>query len=215
MGWNNWGRWASAALLAWCATCDVASSATYDEAVDGDLSNVPASPTPWTLTAGANRLTGVAGTNPDTGVTDYDLIALEVPAGHQLDSITILSYSNPDIYAMSFFGMQPGSPWLDGLGFDIVGHSLLGWAHVQNQMGGMDLLPMIQDHANPPGFDIPLPAGVYTMLIEDVDTTISYSLQYNVSAVPEPACGALATMAMLGIGCVRRRQRRWQAATIA
>jgi MYXO-CTERM domain-containing protein len=208
MNLSNWrGRAIVVVLLAWCATSRVAWAAAYDESILGDLSDVPAAPTPWTLAAGANQLSGTAGTNALFGTADYDLVALEVPAGHQLDSITIVSYSNPDIFAMSFVGLQAGSPWLDGLGFDIGGYSLMGWAHVQTHMGGMDLLAMIQDHANPPGFSIPLPSGVYTMLIEDVDTMISYALQFNVSAVPEPAGAALALAGALGLGGVRRRQR--------
>jgi hypothetical protein len=179
------------------------AAAIFDEAVLGDLSGIPASPTPWALSAGSNRLSGVAGTD-SAGMTDFDLVALEIPAGHQLDSITIISYSNPDVFAMSFFGLQPGSPWLDGLGFDINGAWLMGWAHVQTHMAGFDLLTMIQDHANEPAFDIPVPAGVYTMLIEDVDTIISYSLQFNVSAVPEPTTAALLSTAIAMV--VRRRR---------
>ena len=112
-----------------------------------------------------------------------------------------------DAFAQSFFGLQPGSPWLDGLGFDINGAWLMGWAHVQTHMAGFDLLAMIQDHANEPAFDIPVPAGVYTMLIEDVDTTITYSLLFNVSAVPEPASAALLATAAIGFVAMRRTPR--------
>jgi hypothetical protein len=202
MSLMNWrGRAIAVALLAWCGATNVAISASYDESILGDLSGTPATPTPWTLSAGANALIGTAGAN-----TDFDLVALEIPAGHRLDSITIVSYSNPDIFAMSFFGLQAGSPWLDGLGFNIGGYSLMGWAHVQTHMAGFNLLAMIQEHANPPEFTIPLTAGVYTMLIEDVDTTISYSLLYNVSAVPEPASAGLLVMTCGLFACRRRRR---------
>lgn len=209
MSLMNWrGVTMAVALLAWCGATNVAMSAAYDESILGDLSGVPASPSPWALEAGSNPLIGSAGTNARAGTADYDLVALEIPAGHQLDSITIVSYSNPDVFAMSFFGLQAGSPWLDGLGFDIGGYSLMGWAHVQTHMAGFNLLTMIQEHANPPEFSLPLPSGVYTMLIEDVDTTISYSLLYNVSAVPEPASAVVLAITSIGLAAFHRRRRQ-------
>jgi hypothetical protein len=207
MSLTNWrGTAFTVALLAWCAASNLANAATYDEAIHGDLSGTAASPTPWSLSAGANPLIGTAGTNALAG-TDFDLVAIEIPAGHQLDSITLVSYTNPDVFAMSFVGLQAGSPWLDGFGFDIVGYSLMGWTHIQTPMAGVDLLPHIQSHANPPEFAIPLPSGVYTMLLEDVDTTISYSLLYNVSAVPEPGSIALVASSIMAISALRRRRR--------
>jgi hypothetical protein len=195
------------ALLACYAAINPANAAAYDEAILGDLSDTAASPTPWVLSAGANPLIGTAGTNALAGIADFDLVAIEIPVGHQLDSITLVSYVNPDVFAMSFIGLQAGSPWLDGFGFDIVGYSLMGWTHIQTPMAGVDLLPHIQSHANPPEFTLPLPSGVYTMLLEDVDTTISYSLLYNVSAVPEPGSVALLATSITGAAALRRRRR--------
>jgi hypothetical protein len=195
------------AWLAWCAAINVASASNYDEAILGDLSGIAASPTPWELEAGANALIGGAGTNALAGTADFDLVSIEIPAGHQLDSITLVSYSNPDVFAMSFVGLQAGSPWLDSFGFDIAGYWLMGWTHIQTPMAGVDLLPLIQSHANPPEFSLPLSSGVYTMLIEDVDTTISYSLLYNVSAVPESAGAATITMALVGLAALRQQCR--------
>jgi hypothetical protein len=197
----------AAALLAWCSGANVANAATYDEAIHGDLSGTAAAPTPWVLAAGANSLVGTAGANALAGTDDFDLVAIEVPAGHQLDSITLVSYVNPDVFAMSFIGLQAGSPWLDGFGFDIAGYWLMGWTHIQTPMAGVDLLPLIQSHANPPEFTLPLPSGVYTMLLEDVDLTISYSLLYNVSAVPEPGSITLLATSIVGVTALRRRRR--------
>lgn len=204
----NWrARAMAVALLAWCAAINPANAAMYDEAIHGDLSGTAASPTPWVLSAGANPLMGTAGTNALAGTADFDLVAIEIPAGHQLDSITLVSYVNPDVFAMSFIGLQAGSPWLDGFGFDIAGFWLMGWTHIQTPMAGVDLLPHIQSHANPPEFTLPLPSGVYTMLLEDVDTTVSYSLLYDVSAVPEPGSIVLLATSIIGMATLRRRRR--------
>ena len=189
-----------------CLAASFAMAANYHEAVDGDLSSVAVSPTAWNLTAGANTITGSAGTNHAAGTVDYDLLAFTVPAGHQLDSITILSYSNESEFGASFFGLQADSPWYDGFGWNIGGYWLMGYAHVQASNVGTDLLPRIHENAPPPEFTIPLPSGVYTMLIEDIDTVNSYSLQFNVSAVPEPAGAALAAVAMAAVGSLRRRR---------
>jgi len=200
------------ALLGWWTSMRGAHAASYDEAILGDLSGVAAAPTPWVLEAGANSLVGTAGRNVLAETADYDLVSIEIPAGHQLDSITLVSYTNPDIFAMSFIGLQAGSPWLDGFGFDIAGDWLMGWTHIQTPMAGVDLLPLIQSHANPPEFTLPLTSGVYTMLFEDVDTTISYSLLYHVSAVPEPGSIALLASAAMGMAAQQRRrhlQRRF------
>jgi hypothetical protein len=190
-----------------CLAASFAMAANYHEAVDGDLSSVAVSPTAWNLTAGANTITGSAGTNHAAGTVDYDLLAFTVPAGHQLDSITILSYSNESEFGASFFGLQADSPWYDGFGWNIGGYWLMGYAHVQASNVGTDLLPRIHENAPPPEFTIPLASGVYTMLIEDIDTPFNYSLQFNVSAasVPEPSSLAIGCVACAGLAAFRRR----------
>jgi hypothetical protein len=172
----------------------------------GDLSGVPASPTPWTLEAGPNLLAGSAGVNATLAAVDYDLIAFEVPAGHQLQSIDVTAYEGEDPFALAFFGLQAGSPWLDGVGF-IGGESLMGWAHIDSSMTGVDLLQEIRSHANDPVFGVPLGSGVYTMLIQDIDTMFDYALTFNVSTVPEPSSMAL-TAVGLAACCYGARGRR-------
>ncbi|WP_428307255.1 PEP-CTERM sorting domain-containing protein [Lacipirellula sp.] len=193
-------------ILSTCLTASFAAAASYNESIQGELSSVAASPTPFVLEAGANALIGSAGTDHSVGTVDYDLVALTIPAGLQLDSITIVSYSNQSAFGASFFALQPGSPWLDGFGFDILGFSLMGWAHVHASDTGSDLLPMIHENANPPEFTVPVASGVYTMLMEDIDTPFNYSLLFNVSAVPEPSSLALAGAACMGVAALRRRR---------
>lgn len=196
------------ALSAMAIACSAgaAGAASYTESVDGDLSGVAASPTPWALGVGANPLTGTAGTNFNTGAGDYDLVSFTLPAGLRLDSITVTNYQNVDPFALAFFGLQAGTPWLDGFGFNITGTFLMGWAHLDSSMEGVDLLAKIQDHANDPPFAIPLSSGTYTLLIQDIDTTFDYTLTFNASAVPEPSSLALAAVG--AIACARIGVRR-------
>lgn len=190
-------------------------AATYDESVLGDLSGVAESPTPWLLESGANSLIGSAfsenvETSPGVivlGDFDYDLVTFTVPAGQRLDSIIVDSYVNVDQLAQSFIGLQAGSPWLDGFGWDVSGQYLMGYVHLQSYMPGEKTNILVDIHNVTESFDLPLASGVYTMLLEDIDSFFTYKLDFNVSAVPEPS-----TALMGGIGfamlAVRRRRRR-------
>ncbi len=163
---------------------DVAA-ADYSEATDGDLSDVPATPTLWTLSAGANALTGSAGT---TGLTfDYDILSFTIPEGHQLDSITINNWVDD---SAAFVGLQAGTPWLDGVGSAMQGNNLLSYVLVGYGSFPPDLLAAWRaGSGNPPTFDVPLASGVYTMEMQDIDTPFSYALTFNVSAINGPVPG--------------------------
>jgi hypothetical protein len=193
-------------LAAWVCTVGAARAAGYAESINGDLSGVAAAPTPWALSLGANVLTGTAGANFNTGANDYDLVAFTVPAGLRLDSILVTNYQNANPFGLAFFGLQAGTPWLDGFGFNVGGNSLMGWSHLDSTMVDVDLLYEIQDHANDPPFAIPLSSGAYTMLIQDVDTSFDYTLTFYASAVPEPSTAAL--LAVGAVGRCRARGRR-------
>jgi hypothetical protein len=201
------GRALALAVVALGCSAAIARAAAYTESINGDLSGVAAAPTPWTLELGANPLTGTAGVNVNAGAIDYDLVAFTVPAGLRLDSILVTNYQNIDPFALAFFGLQAGTPWLDGFGFNVGGNFLMGWSHLDSTMVDVDLLYEIQDHANDPPFAIPLGSGTYTMLIQDVDTSFDYTLTfYAASTVPEPSTAAL--LAVGAVRCCRVRGRR-------
>lgn len=188
-------------LLAACTATSVRAG-TYDEAINGDLSGVPATPTPWALSLGANTLVGSAGL---VGTTDdFDLVAFTVPAGMQLDSIITTAFANQ--FGQTFFALQAGSPWNDLLGYDLSGNSLLGWTLITNSNTNINLLPRLQENGDPNTFPIPLPAGVYTFETQDVNTSYTYNLTFNVSQVPEPAGVLLAGLALVGVNAARRRR---------
>jgi hypothetical protein len=179
----------------------------YDESISGDLSGVPAAPTPWALGEGANVLKGGAGTvfSPVETI-DYDLVGFTIPAGFQLNSIGITAFDNE--FGQAFFGLQPGTTWLDGLGYELGGNYLIGYALINDFATPPDLLARLQDGVlNPPPLTIPLPSGAYILEMQDVDTTFTYELSFNVGAVPEPATGALALLAACGFGLRRWRGR--------
>jgi hypothetical protein len=153
-----------------------AQAGTYNETTNGDLSDIPASPTPWTLSLGPNTLIGSAGTTyigeeeDQIEIDDFDLVSFTIPAGNKLASIAVNSIQNPD--ELSFFAIQAGTPWLDGLGNNLNGTYLLGYSLLPPMSGVADMLKDMTGRQ--------LGAGVYTFECQDVDYPFQYSLTFNV-----------------------------------
>lgn len=201
-------KWRACAVAVAVAACFVSASvvhaANYHESVFGDISSDPAAPMAWLLEPGANAISGTAGGNFFEDESDYDLVSFTVPAGYQVDSVDIDAYTNIDEFSQSFLGLQGGAPWLDAVGWDIQGTWLLAWMHLENTSPGADALLKLLENQIADDFVVPLPSGVYTMLIEDVDTVMTYGLTFNVSAVPEPMGAVLAAVGVVGL--LRRRR---------
>lgn len=180
------------------------SAGSYNESIDGDLSGTPATPTAWTLDVGANVLTGRAGLVAGTFDYDYDIVAVTIPAGRQLDSIELTNYENVDPFGFGFIGMQAGSPWLDIVGPGVSGMFLMGYTHIEPVLEGGDVLSKMQEHSGEPPFTIPLGPGTYSLLIQDIEMAYDYTMTFNVSGVPEPSSAALLAIGVT-VACRRRR----------
>ena len=180
------------------------SAGSYNESIDGDLSGTPATPTAWTLDVGANVLTGRAGLVAGTFDYDYDIVAVTIPAGRQLDSIELTNYENVDPFGFGFIGMQAGSPWLDIVGPGVSGMFLMGYTHIEPVLEGGDVLNKMQEHSGEPPFTIPLGPGTYSLLIQDIEMAYDYTMTFNVSGVPEPSSAALLAIGVTA-ACRRRR----------
>lgn len=195
-----------ALLVLGLATTSAAAATVHDEALDGDLANfVEVAPwsTPGTplgvFSAGANI---VVGTYQGATPRDSDVFTFEIPSGHQLDSIDLVyDVINGSPGGGSFMAIQQGGEL--GTGMSTVGGNLSN-ALVN---GSANLLALFE--TGPAfgglGFTAPLPAGAYTMgMHETGNTTISYSLAFNVSpSVPEPSslvavvCGLVLSISRL------------------
>ncbi len=190
------------------AVSDARAAVAWDESVSGDLSNVGTSPTVVSLVPGSNLFLGTTGRTG--GVIDRDYFTFTLPAGWQLDSLTVLPGTNfPEgETGTSFIAVQAGAQvTVNPTGNSSFG--LLGWAHYTHNDIGTDILGTIGEGFGADGFTGALPAGTYAFWVQDGGTgTAHYRFDFSVSAVPEPATATalLAGLAVLAGGAARRRR---------
>jgi len=151
--------------------------ASFDEAVDGEISDNGLSPTILNFDLGVNTVSGTIG--PDASfVTDLDFFSFNLAEGLLVDSISA-TRSGPG--NQSFFGYAPGT----------------SIASVSTAPGGVTNGDLISNAGtlNPSGItSIPqlLLAGDHTFIVqENVSSPVEFEISFNVSAdpsfVPEPS----------------------------
>ena len=131
----------------------------FDETVSGDMSDDETNPSAGNLAAGGNVISG------NTGPGDRDFVTFSVPAGYQLSSMVLETYSGVGI--QSFSGIVNGTE----LGVDpglAQESDLLGYYLMNSGAVGTDILPAMGEAFNAQGFTPPLPAGDYTMWFQEL-----------------------------------------------
>lgn len=181
------------------------AATAWDEAVSGDLANVGTSPTAVSLGLGSNIVTGTTGRSA-AGVVDRDYFNFTLPAGWQLDSLTVLpgtTFLGPS--GLSFIAVQAGTQvTVNPTGGSATG--LLGWWHYNVNDIGTNILPSIGVGPGASGFVGSLPAGSYAFWIQETGTgTAAYNFDFSVSAVPEASTALLLMAGLAGLGFLRRR----------
>lgn len=187
------------AVFAWLSVAPAQAVTIWDEAVDGDLSDQPASPTNvGSLSIGDNSLIGAL-------VDEHDYFSFEVLAGETLDSVTVVSQTLVNNPSPNFYLIETASP-ISGA---VVG--ALSWFG-GNVQAGDDLF------ANPnffnPGFSSPLGAGFYSVVFAGYGYEIAaYNFNLHVSGpsteVPEPTTTAMVITGLFGlVGCSIFRSNR-------
>lgn len=193
------------------ALSQAASSAViYDEAISGDLSNTPLSPTLLILSAGENVVRGTAGGTGYDAATylaeDPDIFTITIPVGKVLTAIDLTRIEAVDgsLGALGFFtAISVGST----IRTDLAPGSgaLLSNAFVQGPVN------LLADFANGssvgglPAFSIPLSAGTYTLWFQEISARVNYEVSFTTVPVPEP--GVLACCAPLFAATLFRRRR--------
>ena len=182
----------------------VANAATaWNEAVSGDLANAGASPTAVNFGLGSNIIIGTTGRT--SGVVDRDYLRFTLPAGWQLDTLTVVSATAVGTSALSFIAVQAGPHvTVSPTGGSASGR--LGYAHSGENDVGTDILQIMGFGPGATGFSGALPAGSYSFWIQDTGTGVaSYNLNFGVSAVPEPSAALMLLAGVAGLGWLRRR----------
>jgi prepilin-type N-terminal cleavage/methylation domain-containing protein len=166
---------------AFLAPALAARGADYNEFVAGEISPIPAAPTPFALTLGANLLVASASSS------DFDLLQIQIPTDAQLHSIIIESHEGP---IRLFTGIEAGPVWTAGVGFNVDPAGLLGWVEFPVNPNaahtGVDILADIAAAPGAIGFTPPLASGTYSMLFQTPSSAVPFALTFNVSSTSLP-----------------------------
>ena len=177
-------RYCTGGLVAAALAPAALAGVVYNEAVNGDLSNLGTATTFVGVAAGSNTVLGSTG-NPGTGV-DRDYFSITVPTGFRLESLTVLAGTST-LGNLSFLGIQTG-PQVTVLPTSGSPAGLLGWAHYSTSDIGSNILPQIGIGPGASGFSGFLGAGTYSFWVQDTGTgTSNYGFALVLGAVPEPA----------------------------
>ncbi|MFD0895996.1 hypothetical protein KBB96_08620 [Luteolibacter ambystomatis] len=192
------------------ASIPVQAAVIWTETTNGDLSNSQSAPNSFNLTLGTSSVIGSV-----TGGTDtQDWLNVTIPAGMQLSSLVLTSYSSTD--AQGFMGVQSGSAFVGSpfTASNYLGYSHYGTAAVNGSLPatntiGMNMLSIMSNPAAAPGsqgFTPPLGPGSYTFLFQQQGAATNY--QFDFVVVPEPETIGFTIAIMGGSLLLRRRPAR-------
>jgi hypothetical protein len=146
-----------------------------------------------------NRVVGTFGTN--AGGDNSDVFTYEIPSGYHLDRI-VLTYSDPDPGDNgSYMAIQGGT--VLGSGLPTVGQNLSN--ALVNSSGDLMIVFASGPTYGGTGLSSPLPAGVYTVGLHEIHSVIDYTLDFQVSLVPEPS-SLSALLSAMALPLLRRRR---------
>jgi hypothetical protein len=163
------------ASLTVAAACSLRAD-DYSEFTSGDMSNDPQAPTALALTPGSNLLVA------QSSSVDFDLLRVNVPANHTLDSITVQFHDSVNLV---FAGVEAGRVWTAGTGFEIDPSQMLGWVDfptdIHTAHTGEDILDDMGLAAGSQGFTPPLASGDYTFLFQTDTSAVPFAISFDVS----------------------------------
>ncbi len=204
--------------LALLVVAAAAGAAERHESGSGDLSDNRFAPASLDLTwagtpgpngqAGNNIVSGTFGRGGD-GRIDLDFLHVRVPQGFGLSEIRVGQQAT---FAgrSAFIGLGAGaSMTVDPAAVSAAG--LLGWAHFGPAQRQTDILDeMAVPTAGASGFSRPLPAGDYTLWIQETGVG-SFNWRFNLVITPTPVPEPQTTLlwfAGLGLAAAVARRRR-------
>ncbi|MEM6516591.1 MAG: hypothetical protein AAF688_10450 [Bacteroidota bacterium] len=160
------------------ATAPETSNVVYDEDADGDLSNAFDNPEgPFTLSEGSNIFISDQQGDP----RDVDYITIVVPGGHELSALTLTDYV-ADNGNQAFIGIVNGSSFPNDANNTGAG-DLLGGKTYGAQDLNADILPAIGNLSGSQEFSGPLPAGTYSIWLNQTGPNSKPTFDFTVSEI--------------------------------
>ena len=200
---------AFAGLLLSFGISTAALAADHNEAVNGDLSDDPANPTPLAIDAGSNVITGDATDAP----LDRDIVTLNVPEGLEITTIELTQFeliSSPSDGGM-LVALEEGSQITDLNSSAALRGFVIAGVNPGTEVGD-DLLDDMGG--------APLDAGAWTIWMQNTGSITEYQLTVTAAAVgpppgpvgsatPVPTLDRLGLLALLlGVGLIAVRALR-------
>lgn len=159
--------------------CGTAVASNFMESESGDLSGEIDAPTPLEVGPGANTVTA------STASGDLDYVTFTVGPCDVLTQLTVESFTPADTGdSVAFLAIGSGSTFaapFEGGATDV--SALLGFSHFGFADIGQDILPRVGTGAGTLGFTTPLPAGDYTMWINQTGPETQAALTLLVERV--------------------------------
>lgn len=207
------------AIVIAAAASNCGAAVIWNQSVNGALSELPASPTEFTLSAGTNSIIATVGGGggSESGI-DQNWVNINIPSGLQLSEVVLAAYTSTD--GQGFMGVASGASFAGGEGAVNTEGSYPGYTHfgtaasdngqAATDLVGVNVLPImgnnLVDAPGSAGFTPPLGSGSYTFLIQQLGATTNYQFDFDVTSVPEPATGGLVVGGMTIAGFARRRR---------
>lgn len=199
-------------VLGALATAVPASAAGYSESTSGDISGDRLAPTMLLLDSasggtvpGSNVVSGTTGRA--NGAVDRDYLRVVVPAGHVWSGLRVGNQTTVG-GGGSFIGIAAGAtmpvaPEASSAA-GLLGYRLYGTADRNT-----DILPAMGLSGNgASGFSAPLPAGDYTVWIQELAAgSFGYRFNFVITPVPEPSPALLGAVGLATLAAWRRRVR--------
>ena len=174
--------WQMGFCLVVLMACLAQAATVYSESASGDISGVRTAPTVRTLGLGSNDVFAT------TSSGDQEYLTLVVPSGMALKNLFLRADQASSFDQTAFIAIANGSPFPFDPAFAGSATGSLGWAHFSPGLVGQDLFPTMRtSDLGSSGFGAQLPAGTYSVAIQQLGTAVTYQLDFATVAVPEPA----------------------------
>jgi len=159
---------------------------------------------------------GVEGSgDPNAPTSLGTLFGFTIASGFQLDSIEVTALEQTLNNAAPVPFLDPGFYFLDAGTTSVIPAMATSAQLLTGQQFGVATTPIgtnlldsvaVGNITGGPGVTAPLGPGDFVLGIQQTGPeTLSYSVEFNVSAVPEPSSAALLSMVVLGFAGLRRR----------